>query len=124
MRTLITGDSRPVEPDAVLVRGGLAKPSDLRRAVEKSQALFGVPALSVYVGSDVDTAVRDARLLNRVVRVARAAAVHGAGWRVYYTFTWPHASLVLPDDTDATLASFAVVFAEVVDNPYAAPSWR
>jgi hypothetical protein len=116
--SLIKPGATPVPPSAVLVRGGEAKLSDLRRAVEKTLVKYDVAALSVYAGTDSDTALRDAALWNRQVRVAAAWAVYAKGWPVFYTFDWPHASVVLPDATDATLTEFVEVFDEMLPNPY------
>jgi hypothetical protein len=116
----------PLRPDvppddaAIVLRAGVMSPENVRRAADRTLALYEVYGISVegVIDSTVQEACRRARIASyRHVRLSTFGRVREAGFALLATFDHPHFTLLLPDLSELTLARLDRCFDPPIPNP-------
>jgi hypothetical protein len=118
---------RPDEPPdeaAIVLRAGIMSPGNVRRAADRTLALYEVYGISVegVIDSTVQEACRRDRIASyRHVRLSTFGRVRQAGFALLATFDHPHFTLLLPDLSELTLARLDRCFDPPIPNPGRTP---
>lgn len=128
MATLRPGDELP--DDALVVRGDVMRPDDVRNAAETAQVRIGVLGVSVYaarvdrpaqLGPKLSPQARGQLARYPKLRSCRAGELRGAGFALLPTGATPHYTVVLPSTAPEVLAALAAAFGPPEDNDLHVP---
>jgi hypothetical protein len=116
----------PLRPDlppddaTVVLRAGVMSGDNVRRAAERTFALYSVYGISVegVIDASVQEACRSERVVSyRRVRLSSFGRLREAGFALLATFDHPHFTLVLADLSELTLARLDRCFDDPIPNP-------
>lgn len=110
----------PPDDATVVLRAGVMSEPSVRRAAERSFALYAVYGISVegVIDTTVQEACRGDRVVGyRQVRLSTFGRVRAAGFALLATFDHPHFTLVLADLSELTIARLNRCFDAPIPNP-------
>lgn len=110
----------PPDDTTVVLRAGVMSGDNVRRAAERTFALYSVYGISVegVIDASVQDACRGERIASyRRVRLSSFGRVREAGFALLATFDHPHFTLVLADLSELTLARLDRCFDDPIPNP-------
>jgi hypothetical protein len=110
----------PPDDATVVLRAGVMSGDGVRRAAERTLAIYAVYGISVegVIGTTVQEACRGERIVSyRSVRLSSFGRVRQAGFALLATFDHPHFTLVLADLSELTMARLDRCFDDPIPNP-------
>ena len=116
---------QPPDDATVVLRAGVMTVESMRRAAERTFALYAVYGVSVegVIDTTVQEACRGERIAGyRRIRLSTFGRVRGAGFALLATFDHPHFTVVLADLNELTLARLDRCFDEAIPNPGRGPA--
>ena len=120
-RALTLRPEQPPDDATVVLRAGVMSPDNVRRAAERTFALYAVYGISVegVIGRTVLDACRTSEriLAYRQVRLSTFGRLRTAGFALLATFDHPHFTLVLADLSEITIARLGRCFDDPIPNP-------
>lgn len=107
-----------LSPQAVVVRGGTMRLSDLEKAAKACKAKKGRPGISVYASADltVSELIEQSGIGHRVVRLSTAGKLAGAGFTLEQSGAPLHHTVWMPRQAtlDEELKTLANLFDEAI----------
>ncbi len=119
-RPLPLRPDQPPDDATVVLRAGMMSEVAVRRAAERSFALYAVYGISVegVIDITVQEACRGDRVMAyRKVRLSTFGRVRGAGFALLATFDHPHFTVVLADLSELSIARLNRCFDDPIPNP-------
>ena len=121
MSPILLREEEPPGDTIVVIRGGEMASDSIRHTIRNSYREDRVFAVSVFLALDLPAEelcstepfiVRYAK-----VRFSTVQRIRGAGFALLPTLERPHYDVLLPDDSDETLARLEAAFDPPVPNP-------
>ena len=115
---------QPPDDATIVLRAGVMSVENVRRAAERTFAVYAVYGISVegVIDTTVQEACRSERIAGyRRIRLSTFGRVRGAGFALLATFDHPHFTLVLADLSELTLARLDRCFDAPIPNPGRGP---